>query len=319
MTKVMIFGAKGQLGRALSDNAWPRGWSIMLLDRQDCDLTGFSSVVDVIREAKPDLLINAAAYTAVDRAESEPDLAWAVNTLAPAAMAEAANKVGAALVQISSDYVFSGSLGPAWTETDDTLPLNTYGRTKLAGEMAVRAAVPRHLIIRTSWLYDSSAQNFVIAMLRQGLTRTKLTVVNDQFGRPTSAAGLAWAIVRAAKMALEADDHWGTYHMTNSGAPVMRAAFAKAIFAAASNWYENSMPVIEPIPSKAYPSAALRPANSVLDTSKAETVFGIALPPWQDALRVSLSRPISGLAPFRSPIRTPITPASSMAWPNSAA
>ncbi len=290
MTNVLVFGAQGQLGRALRSSAWPRGWEARFLNRHDCDLTDFSAVRAAILQEKPDLIINAAAYTAVDLAESEPDVAWAVNALAPAAMAEAAALVGAALVQVSTDYVFSGSLGPAWTEDDAIRPVNTYGKTKVASELAVSAALPRHLIVRTAWLFDPFARNFVTTMLRQGLTHREIAVVNDQYGRPTAAIDLARAILRAAKSALVADDYWGIYHLTNSGPPVMRAAFAEAIFQAANLWFGRT-PAIKPVSSQKVPSAARRPANSVLDISKFERTFSIKLPSWQDALQASLARP----------------------------
>jgi dTDP-4-dehydrorhamnose reductase len=258
MTNVMVFGAQGQLGRALRTTAWPQGWEASFLSRGDCDLTDFSTIRAAILLAKPDLIINAAAYTGVDLAESEPDIAWATNAMAPAAMAEAAALVGSALVHVSTDYVFSGSVGPAWVEDDATRPLNTYGKTKVASELAVCAALPRHLIVRTAWLFDPFARNFVTTMLRQGLTHSELTVVNDQYGRPTASIDLARGILRMAKRALTADDHWGIYHLTNSGPPVMRAAFAEAIFQAATPWYGRT-PAITPVSSKDYPNAARRP------------------------------------------------------------
>jgi dTDP-4-dehydrorhamnose reductase len=314
MTKVLIFGAQGQLGRALKANAWPRGWVPTFVHRGQCDLNDFAAIRAVIWGHKPDLIINAAAYTAVDKAESEPDVAWAVNTLAPAAMAEAAAAIGTALVQVSSDYVFSGSLGPAWTEDDITRPLNIYGKTKVACELAIRAALPRHLIVRTAWLYDPSAENFVVAMLRQGLSSARVSVVNDQFGRPTAASNLAWGIIRAAKVALAADDHWGTYHLTNDGPAVMRTGFAEAIFKAAAGWY-GRIPAIEPISSSDYPSAALRPANSVLDTTKAKAALGVSLPSWEDTLRLSLAQPAPGLNARPIPALPPFARIFSSRWP----
>jgi len=301
MTQVLVFGAFGQLGRALASCPWPRGWHARFLDRGACDLTDFAAVRATIQRDRPDLIVNAAAYTAVDQAESQPDLAWAVNALAPAAMAEAALQGGAALVQVSSDYVFSGSLGPAWHEEDEPRPLNVYGATKLAGERAVRAALPRHLIVRTAWVFDGAGQNFVTAMLRLGLTRTQLPVVNDQYGRPTAAGDLARALVHMSQAAMAADGGWGTYHVTNSGATVMWADFARTIFRTARPWYGDG-PDILPIRASEYPTAAQRPANSVLDTRKAEQVFGLTLRPWEDALRATLAWPLPGYGPVRSPV-----------------
>ncbi|MCA8929012.1 MAG: dTDP-4-dehydrorhamnose reductase [Alphaproteobacteria bacterium] len=299
MTRVLIFGAQGQLARALAHSPWPRGWRTRYLDRSRCDLTDFAAVRDAILEGAPALIVNAAAHTAVDRAESQPDIAWAVNALAPAAMAEAARQVGAALVQVSTDYVFSGSLGPAWTEADEPRPLNVYGATKAASEEAVRAALPRHLILRTAWLFDRSGRNFVTTMLRLGRMQDRLSVVNDQYGRPTAAGDLAQALVHMAHAAMSADSGWGTYHLTNGGPAVMRADFARSIFAAAAPWY-GAPPEIVPVRSNAFPAAAQRPANAVLDTARAEQVFGLAPRPWSDALGATLAQPLPRCAAART-------------------
>lgn len=293
MTNVLVFGAHGQLARALASASWPRSWRPRFIDRATCDLTDFAAVRRLILSTNPDLIVNAAAYTAVDQAESEPDLAWAVNALAPAAMAEAAACVGAALLHVSSDYVFSGSLGPPWVEEDETRPLNVYGATKVASEQAVRAALPRHLIVRTAWVFDSTGRNFVTTMLRLGRSSSKLSIVNDQFGRPTAAEDLARALVHMAYAAIATDSGWGTYHVTNSGPTVMWAGFADAIFRAAASWYVWR-PEIAPIRGCDYLSAARRPANSVLNIAKAERTFGLTLRPWDEALRATLARPLPG-------------------------
>lgn len=299
MTSVLIFGAHGQLGRALSASRWPQGWRTRFLDRAACDLTDFAAIRRSILSTRPDLIVNAAAFTAVDQAESEPDVAWAINAFAPAAMAEAAARVGAALVQVSSDYVFNGSLGPAWREEDEPRPLNVYGATKVASERAVRAALARHLIVRTAWVFDQSGRNFVTTMLRLARSRPKLSIVNDQFGRPTAAGDLAHGLILMAEAAMAADDGWGTYHVTNSGPPVMWAGFAEAIFRAAGPWY-GPPPQIQPVRAGEYPTAARRPANSVLDTAKAEQVFGLELRPWEAALRGMLARPLPAFARARA-------------------
>ncbi len=293
MTSVLVFGAHGQLARALAACLWPRPWRLRFIDRTACDLTDFAAVRQTILGAKPDVILNAAAYTAVDQAESEPDIAWAVNALAPAAMAEAAACVGAALLHVSSDYVFSGSLGPAWAEEDETRPLNVYGATKVASEQAVRAALPRHLIVRTAWVFDQTGRNFVTTMLRLGRGSSKLSVVNDQFGRPTAAGDLARALVHMVHAAVTMDSGWGTYHVTNSGPTVMWAGFADAIFQAASPWY-GRQPEIAPMRACDYLSAARRPTNSVLNTAKAQHTFGLTLRPWEDALRAALAQPLPG-------------------------
>lgn len=299
MTSVLVFGAYGQLARALTTCPWPRTWRTRFLDRAACDLTDFAAVRRAILDTGPDLIINAAAFTAVDQAESQPDVAWAVNALAPAAMAEAAARIGAALVQVSSDYVFSGSLGPAWVEDDEPRPLNVYGATKAASERAVRAALARHLIVRTAWVFDTGGRNFVTTILRLGRTRPWLSIVNDQFGRPTAAPDLANALVRMAQAAMATEGGWGTYHVTNGGRPVMWAGFAEAIFQATAPWYGAPPPIL-PVRASEYPTAALRPANSVLNTGKAEHTFGLALRPWDEALRAMLGRPLPGYASARA-------------------
>jgi dTDP-4-dehydrorhamnose reductase len=241
-----------------------------------------------VRSAAPDIILNAAAYTAVDRAESEPDLAMAVNAGAPAVLAEEAMRLGALLVHYSTDYVFDGSKVGAWQEADIPNPLNVYGASKLAGERAITQIGGRVLIFRTSWVYGAHGNNFLRTMLRLGRERDRLNIVDDQIGAPTTTIELANA-TRSVVDGVRNDrlgsvERWaGIYHMTCGGS-VSWCGFAKAIFERAQSLLQERFPVVNPIGTSEYPTPAKRPQNSVLSNAKLSDCFGIQLSGWEPAL-----------------------------------
>jgi dTDP-4-dehydrorhamnose reductase len=249
------------------------------------------SVNDAILSANADLVINAAAYTAVDRAESESLLAERVNRDAPEAMALACARRGAALIHLSTDYVFDGTKIQPYLEDDPVGPVSVYGRTKEAGEAAVRGALDRHVIIRTSWVFSAHGNNFVKTMLRLGATRPEIRVVSDQNGAPTSARDIAGAIAAVTGAVQRDRGVWGTFHFA-SEAPTTWHGFAREIFAGTDHG-----PVVTPITTAEYPTPARRPSNSVLDCSKIMRAYSIAQPSWQHALRETLSELRAGVNP----------------------
>jgi dTDP-4-dehydrorhamnose reductase len=282
--RILLFGSAGQLGVELVRELSPLV-DLVALSRREADLADGDAVRTAIQRVRPGIIVNAAAYTAVDRAESEPGLAHAVNAAAPAAMAEEACRLDAWMLHFSTDYVFDGSKTGAWTETDTPNPLNTYGRTKLEGEQAIAATGCRRLIFRTSWVYAAHGANFLRTMLRLGAERPRLTIVDDQIGAPTSAGELARAV--ASVLARLRDENLappapGVYHMTCGGSTSW-FGFAQAIFAGVAG--RQTIPELVPIPSEQYPTPARRPRNSVLDCSKLERTMGIRLSPWEHALQ----------------------------------
>lgn len=280
--KALIFGAGGQVGRALIDTA-PQGSSVIALDRDGCDVTDAGAVARAVREAEPDLVFNAAAYTAVDRAESEPDAAELLNGAAPGFMASASKAAGARFVHISTDFVFNGTSGTPYRPQDPTDPQSVYGRTKLHGELSAAAADPHALIVRTAWVYAPQGANFVRTMLRLMGDRDRLTVVSDQIGTPTyapSLAGALWSLGRAGAS--------GIHHFTDSGVASWYD-FAVAIFEEATGLGLLQRPVqIAPIPSVDYPTPARRPAFSALDKSATWAALGGPAPHWRANLRTCL-------------------------------
>lgn len=275
---ILQFGTTGQVARALTAAASP-GLAIHALGRAQADLQQPDAIARAICDAGPiDLVVNAAAYTAVDKAESEPDLARLVNTDSVAAMARACAARGVPLIHISTDYVYDGTKPTPYVEGDTTNPLGIYGQTKLEGEDAIRAALPRHVILRTSWVYSPWGTNFVKTMLRLGAERPELRVVDDQHGAPTSARSIARAILAIAPRLVARGDA-GTFHFCDVGETTWRR-FAEAIFADA-----GIKARVVPIPTTGYPTPASRPLNSRLDCTKVEHVYNIARSPWRDALR----------------------------------
>jgi len=284
--RVLITGAGGQVGRELI-RSFADSAEVIAFGRNTLDLASPEQIRDKVREAAPDVILNAGAYTAVDRAESEPEMARAINTDAPRVLAEEALRAKALLVHYSTDYVFDGSKSGQWTEDDATGPLNVYGETKLAGEEAIRGVGGRYLIFRTSWVYGPHGKNFVFTMLRLGKERDSLNVVDDQIGAPTSSIELARATSTIADGILSgkfgADDWSGVYNMTCFGS-VSWCGFARAIFERAPQLLEGKTPKVNAIPASAFPTPAKRPQNSVLSNEKLFQRFGVRLAPWESAL-----------------------------------
>jgi dTDP-4-dehydrorhamnose reductase len=286
--RILILGAHGQLGIELQ-KAFVGADEVVALGREGCDLANPDTIRKVMTEVNPTVVLNAAAYTAVDRAESEPDLAMRVNGEAPGVLAEGARRIGAALVHYSTDYLFDGTKKGPWVEDDPVNPLNVYGRTKLEGEQRIAEAGGRYLIFRTSWVYSQYGTNFLKTMLRLGREREQLRVVNDQIGAPTTAAALARA-TRAVVDQLYSgfqDVDSGIYHTTCAG-ETSWCGFAEEIFRRAQVPEGKSWPVITGIPDTEYPTPAKRPKNSVLSNAKLGSRFGITLPTWEEALADTL-------------------------------
>lgn len=282
--RILQFGATGQLAREMLDRCGGRA-DVVALSRAEADLTDAASLARAVETAGPiDLVLNAAAYTAVDKAESEPDLAYAVNARGPEAIAKACQARGLPLIHISTDMVFDGEKAGAYVESDPTGPLHVYGASKLAGEQAVLGACDRALVARVSWLFSIHGQNFLQAMLRLGQTQPVLKVVADQRARPTASGDVAEFILDQAPRlaALSADaPEWGLLHLVNAGVAT-RCDMAREIFRLA--WTDRPAPVIEPVPTSAFPTPAKRALNANLDTTRLETVFGVRLRPWQEPL-----------------------------------
>lgn len=285
--RVLIVGGGGQVGVELQ-KSFAGHAEVISVDRRTIDLAEEQAIRELVNRLRPEVIVNAAAYTAVDRAESEPDLAMAVNGRAPGVFAEEALRLGALLVHYSTDYVFDGSKDGPWTEDDAPSPLSVYGRTKLAGEEAIRSVGGRYLIFRTSWVYGPHVKNFLLTMLRLGRERDRLAVVDDQFGAPTTSLELARAtrtIVDGVRVGRYGPpDTWaGLYHMTCSGSTTWHG-FAEAIFERAERLTGARRPAVVPIPSSEYPTPAQRPRNSVLSNARLTERFGIHLAPWEQAL-----------------------------------
>jgi dTDP-4-dehydrorhamnose reductase len=287
MTRVLLAGRNGQLGWELQRALAPLG-ELVALDRAGMDLADPDSIHRAIADARPDVIVNAAAYTAVDRAESEPDAAMRINGIAPGIIAEEAARSGALVVHYSTDYVFDGAQGAPYREDDPPAPMSAYGRSKLAGEEAVRAAGAPYLILRTSWVYAARGANFLRTMLRLAGERDELKIVDDQVGAPTWARSIAVMTARVLGVGGagpgRARERTGVYHLTAAGA-VSWCGFARAIFAAARERRPDfKAPAVVPIPSSQYPLPARRPANSRLATDKLEAAFGVEPPRWDAAL-----------------------------------
>ena len=291
MPRILVVGRSGQVARALAEALPATDWPHSLMEAPELDLTDAASIAAAVAATRPDVVVNVAAYTAVDAAETDQALAHAVNAAGPGLLAEAAEKVGAAIIHFSTDYVFDGSAGP-WREDQAPAPLGVYGATKLAGEIAVAAANPRHAILRTAWVCSATGNNFLRTMLRLGETRDELRVVADQHGAPTFADDLAAAVI-AMIPALAQGHGTGIFHLT--GAPgTTWHGFAAAIFAEAAK-HGRRAPRLLPITTAEYPTPARRPADSRLDCSRILAVHGVAQADWRDSLAravaVLLKRP----------------------------
>ncbi len=282
---VLITGCRGQIGRELIE-ARRAGLSLIGLSHVDLDVTDRDAVRRIVDRYRPMLIVNAAAYTAVDHAESEPDAAFAVNADGPAHLAEAAAAAGAWLVHLSTDYVFDGAKPAAYTEDDAVRPLGVYGASKAAGEQAVRERLDHHVILRTSWVFGVHGTNFVKTMLRLGRERERLDVVADQWGCPTGAADVAEAILGIAHQLLigPRPNESGTYHFAGHGSTSW-CGFARAIFERAAPFW-GRRPEVTPIATADYPTPARRPATSILDCTRFERTFALPRRPWTARLDV---------------------------------
>jgi dTDP-4-dehydrorhamnose reductase len=285
--KILLFGANGQVGWELRRSLAPLGELVALGSAGEPGLAGNflepDALAETVERVRPGLIVNAAAYTAVDKAESEPQQALAVNALAPEAIGRAARRIGAPVVHYSTDYVFDGSGSRPWREDDATGPLGVYGRTKLEGEQRLAAAQPVHLVLRTSWVYAARGGNFARTMLRLARERDRLTVVDDQFGAPTGAELLADVTAHAARTLLRDPSLAGTYHVAAAGETSWHA-YARFVVAKAQQLgaVVKAQPAdIAPVPTSAFPTPARRPHNSRLDTERFRTAFGLVLPPWE--------------------------------------
>jgi dTDP-4-dehydrorhamnose reductase len=284
--RILILGAQGQLGRELQRSFAGLG-SITAADRSAIDLGAAEQIRAAVRRLQPDVILNAAAYTAVDRAESEPELAHSINAEAPRVLAEEARANDALLVHYSTDYVFDGSKAEPWVEDDLPNPLNVYGASKLAGERAIESVGGKYLIFRTSWVYGPHGKNFLLTMLRLGAERDRLSIVDDQIGAPTTSIELANATRAIVECILagrygESQNWTGVYHMTCAGSTSW-FGFAQAIFKRAAAWGEKT-PELVAIASAAYPTPAKRPRNSVLSNEKLHARFGVRPAEWSTAL-----------------------------------
>ncbi len=296
--RIAVTGQHGQVARALSEIAARHGHEVVLLGRPGLDLADPGTIEPAIRSADVRAVINAAAYTAVDKAESEPDLAEAVNGAGAGAVAAAAAALGLPVLQLSTDYVFDGSKPSPYVEEDATGPLGVYGESKLSGERGVAAANPRHAILRTAWVYAPYGANFVRTMLRIAGNKPEVNVVADQHGCPTSALDIATTLLGVAARLAEAPDDAalvGVFHMAARGEAVW-ADVAEAIFAA-SRAKGGPSAVVNRITTADFPTQARRPANSRLDSSKLERVYGLALPDWPGPLERTVSRLLNEARP----------------------
>jgi len=285
--KILLFGGQGQVGWELSRSLAPLGELIAVNRHSKNGLCGnlsrFDALRDTVRAIKPDVIVNAAAYTAVDRAESEPDLAALINAQAPQVLAEEAAALGAWLVHYSTDYVFDGSGTAPWCEMDSTAALNVYGRTKRDGELAIIASGCKHLIFRTSWVYAARGNNFIHTMLRLAKEKDSLQVIDDQFGAPTGAELIADVTALALRQCLSQGCESGLYHLAAAGETTW-FEYAKYVIARARNagWLVRvADEAIVPVTTDAFPTAAARPHNSRLNTKRLQSTFGLRMPDWR--------------------------------------
>jgi dTDP-4-dehydrorhamnose reductase len=292
--KILVFGRVGQVGWELRHKLACLG-EVQSVDFPEVDFSKPETIRDVVRSANPKVIVNAAAYTAVDKAEATPEPAWAINATGPGVIAEEAKRLGSVLVHYSTDYVYDGSKEGAWVETDAPNPLNVYGKTKLAGDEAIQAVGGDHVILRTSWVYGARGSNFLLTMLRLAKERPELRIVDDQTGGPTTSECIAQATADILAQVLAPRGgglagRSGVYHLTSSGATTW-FGFAKAFLSK-----QPSCPTLTPIPSSAYPVPAKRPVNSVLSCERLAETFGIYMPTWEHALELVLETLTEGAA-----------------------
>ena len=285
--KILLTGRNGQVGGALQQSLAGLG-EIVALDRTQLDLSNVDAIRKVVRTIRPNLIVNAAAYTAVDQAESDEAMAYRINAEAPGVLAEEAKRLGAGIIHYSTDYVYDGGKPGPWLETDALVPLSAYGRSKLAGEIAIAAVGVPYVILRTSWVYGLHGKNFLLTMLRLAQSRPELSIVNDQIGAPTWSVTIAQAtasIIHKFPDLTKADHLTGVYHLC-SGGQTSWYGFAKKIFA---HSLIQQKPQLHPITTADYPTPAVRPKNSVMSTDKFQQTFE-KLPSWEEALESCLQR-----------------------------
>jgi dTDP-4-dehydrorhamnose reductase len=292
--KILLTGKNGQVGWELQRTLASLG-HVIAVGHREMDLADPDSIRKIVREVRPGLIVNAAAYTAVDKAESEPDLAMAVNGVAPGVMAEEAKRLNAAVIHYSTDYVFDGAKERPYVEDDAPNPLNVYGRTKLAGEQAIQATGAPHLILRTSWVYGARGRNFLLTILRLARERSELKVVDDQIGAPTWARLLAEVTSQMVaqlssplcRQASPISDVSGIYHAVPAGSTSWHG-FAAKILENVSGHAGQTPPKLVPIPTSDYPLPAIRPRNSCVSNEKLTHAFGLEAPSWEDSLTLCL-------------------------------
>ena len=289
--KILLFGKNGQLGSEFQ-HILPRLGETVFLDQEDLDLCNIQALQDALNDIKPNLIINASAYTAVDKAETEQETAMEINALAPGVMAEWARKSGAVFIHYSTDYVFDGKKGSPYIESDATSPLNVYGKSKLAGEQAVAQAGDAFLILRTSWVYGMGKAGFVGKVLEWARKNETLKIVSDQISNPTWARDLAWATEQVISQNQEdlydaMRERRGIYHLTGSGY-ASRYEWAKQILANDPNRTGQLVRSIEPVSSEEFPTPAPRPTFTALDCSKFEATFGVKMPGWEVSLKTAM-------------------------------
>ena len=291
MKKILLTGVNGQVGHALKTKLTQ--YEVIALSREQLDLTKAHDIKRVVRDIKPSLIINPAAYTAVDKAESEPELAFAINAIAAQILAEEAARLNAALIHFSTDYVYDGTKSGFYSETDAVNPVSVYGKSKLAGEEAIRQVGLPHLILRTSWVYGAYGKNFLKTILRLAAERDSLRIVGDQFGAPTSSESIADGVVQLVQAwQPQQENQSGIYHFTNTGETSWHGFSCKILneynrLSAAKNWPALKVGVenIDSITTADYPTPAARPENSRLDNTKLKKTFNVALPSWQAGLQ----------------------------------
>ena len=287
--KILLLGKNGQVGWELQRSLAPLGQLIVLdADNQELcgDFTNLEGLAKTIRDVAPDIIVNAAAHTAVDKAESEPEMARTINALAPAVLAKEAKRIGAWLIHYSTDYVFDGSGNKLWLEADPTGPISVYGKTKLEGEQAILASGCKYLIFRTSWVYSARGGNFAKTMLKLAQERDSLKVIDDQIGAPTGADLLADVTAHSIRTALQCPEVSGLYHLVAMGETSWHeyASYVIDFARQAGVAIKVSPEAVHPVPTTAFSTAAKRPMNSRMDTAKLQDTFGLKLPHWQSGV-----------------------------------
>lgn len=283
--RVLVLGGGGQVANELKRSDWPEDFALSFVGLDRADIGNWPDVARLLEEERPELVVNAAAYTAVDKAETEELDAFAANAIGPTNLAQGCAARATPLIHISTDYVYDGTKPAPYTEADETCPLGVYGRSKLYGDLQVSRFLRHHVILRTSWVFSASGSNFVKTMLRLGAERDQLRVVGDQHGCPTAAADLAAAIVVISGAIAAGNSPWGLYHFAGRGATNWHD-FAQEIFRAASDISPAFQPPrLERISTTEYPTSAARPANSVLDCQKFDRTFAFQRRPWGDGVK----------------------------------